>query len=61
MIDKDKVEEIIGHGVGGVCPFGINPGVDVYLDRSLKGLKYFPAVAVLRVLLSLLCRNGKIF
>ncbi len=36
MIPHDEVEEIVGHKVGGVCPFGINPGVDVYLDVSLK-------------------------
>lgn len=36
MIPFDKVEELIGHKVGGVCPFGINENVDVYLDNSLK-------------------------
>ena len=36
MIDYDNVEKLIGHQVGGVCPFGINEGVDVYLDTSLK-------------------------
>ena len=36
MIDYDNVEKLIGHSVGGVCPFGINEGVDVYLDNSLK-------------------------
>lgn len=36
MIKADKVMELIGHDVGGVCPFGINEGVEVYLDRSLK-------------------------
>ena len=38
MIDKEQVEELIGHAVGGVCPFGINEGVKVYLDVSLKKL-----------------------
>ena len=32
----DEVLEQIGHPVGGVCPFGIKPGVPVYLDESLK-------------------------
>lgn len=32
----ESVEELIGHAVGGVCPFGINGGVEVYLDESLK-------------------------
>lgn len=36
MIPFDSVEELIGHAVGGVCPFGINENVDVYLDSSLK-------------------------
>ncbi len=36
MIPFDSVEELIGHPVGGVCPFGINENVDVYLDNSLK-------------------------
>ena len=36
MIAFELVEELIGHGVGGVCPFGINDGVRVYLDESLR-------------------------
>ena len=36
MLGADKVEPLIGHGVGGVCPFGVNEGVDVYLDESMK-------------------------
>ena len=36
MIPFEHVEELIGHGVGGVCPFGINENVKVYLDVSLK-------------------------
>lgn len=36
MLSADEVMELIGHGVGGVCPFGIRDGVTVYLDTSLK-------------------------
>lgn len=36
MIPFDCVEELIGHAVGGVCPFGIKENIDVYLDSSLK-------------------------
>ena len=36
MLPADRVEEIIGHAVGGVCPFGVNEGIPVYLDESLK-------------------------
>lgn len=44
MIPFDKVEESIGHAVGGVCPFGINDGVKVYLDKSLSRFEtVFPA------------------
>ena len=44
MIDKDRVEELIGHEVGGVCPFAVKDGVEVYLDQSLKRFDtVFPA------------------
>ena len=44
MLKSDEVEPLIGHGVGGVCPFGINEGVKVYLDESLKRFEtVFPA------------------
>ena len=36
MLSADRVESVIGHAVGGVCPFGVNPGVPVYLDESLR-------------------------
>lgn len=36
MIPFDEVEAQIGHAPGGVCPFGIRDGVDVYLDESLR-------------------------
>ena len=36
MIPFEDVERLIGHAAGGVCPFGINDGVKVYLDVSLK-------------------------
>lgn len=36
MIGRDEVESLIGHGVGGVCPFGINEGIPVWLDESLR-------------------------
>lgn len=44
MISFDQVEEYIGHKAGGVCPFGINDNVRVYLDLSLKKYEYvYPA------------------
>ncbi len=44
MLTPEEVETLIGHAVGGVCPFGINEGVTVYLDNSLKRFEtVFPA------------------
>ena len=36
MLGADKVEPLIGHGIGGVCPFGVNEGIEIYLDESMK-------------------------
>ena len=36
MIPSDAVESLIGHSVGGVCPFGVSENVKVFLDESLK-------------------------
>ena len=36
MLTPEQAETLVGHAVGGVCPFGINEGVTVYLDESLK-------------------------
>lgn len=36
MLSFEQVEGLVGHAVGGVCPFGIKNGVKVYLDVSLK-------------------------
>jgi prolyl-tRNA editing enzyme YbaK/EbsC (Cys-tRNA(Pro) deacylase) len=45
MIPGDQVEDVIGHDIGGVCPFGINEGVTVYLDESLRQHEIvYPAV-----------------
>lgn len=44
MLSPDQVTELIGHAVGGVCPFGVKEGVRVYLDESLKRFEtVFPA------------------
>ena len=36
MLRPDQLEERVGYPMGGVCPFGVNEGVKVYLDESLK-------------------------
>lgn len=44
MLSMEEAEQLIGHGVGGVCPFAVNDGVTVYLDVSLKRFEtVFPA------------------
>ena len=44
MLSHEEAETLIGHAVGGVCPFAVNEGVDVYLDESLKRFAtVFPA------------------
>lgn len=44
MLSFDEAENLVGHAVGGVCPFAVNEGVDVYLDISLKRFEtVFPA------------------
>ena len=45
MLTAEEVEILVGHAVGGVCPFGINAGVPVYIDKSVLRFKtVFPAV-----------------
>lgn len=44
MLTHDEAATLIGHTVGGVCPFAVNEGVSVYLDESLKRFEtVFPA------------------
>lgn len=44
MLTPQEAEELVGHAVGGVCPFAVNEGVTVYLDQSLKRFEtVFPA------------------
>lgn len=44
MLTPDEAVELIGHAVGGVCPFAVKEGVAVYLDESLKRFDtVFPA------------------
>jgi len=44
MLTPDEAVSLIGHAVGGVCPFAVNEGVTVYLDESMKRFTtVFPA------------------
>ena len=44
MLSPEQVTELIGHAIGGVCPFAVNNNVEVYLDESLRRFEtVFPA------------------
>ncbi|WML37075.1 YbaK/EbsC family protein [Clostridium sp. OS1-26] len=44
MLDLNEVEEITGHPVGGVCPFGLKNPLEVYVDISIKDFDFvYPA------------------
>ena len=44
MLSFDEASNLVGHAVGGVCPFAVNEGVKVFLDESLKRFEtVFPA------------------
>lgn len=44
MLGRDEAEELVGHAVGGVCPFAVKESVEIYLDESLKRFEtVFPA------------------
>lgn len=44
MLSHEEAASMIGHAVGGVCPFAVNEGVEVYLDTSLRRFEtVFPA------------------
>jgi len=44
MLERESAETCTGHAAGGVCPFGVNEGVEIYLDESLRRFTtVFPA------------------
>ncbi len=56
MPTAEEVLELVGHPVGGVCPFGINDGVEVYLDESLRRFEtVYPAVGSANSAIPLSC------
>ena len=58
MISRDQVGELVGHGVGGVCPFGVNEEVRVYLDESLRRFEtVFPAAGSSNSAIELTCEE----
>ena len=58
MPTPDEVLTLIGHPVGGVCPFGINEGIPVYLDESLKRFEtVFPAAGSSNSAIEMTCEE----
>ncbi len=56
MLSREEVPELVGHDVGGVCPFAIHAGVEVYLDVSLKRFEtVFPACGSANSAIELTC------
>lgn len=56
MLSADEAEPLIGHAVGGVCPFAVNDGCDVYLDESLRRFDtVFPACGSSNSAIELTC------
>ena len=56
MLKVDELPELVGHPVGGVCPFGIREGVKVYLDQSLRRFPtVFPACGSANSAIELTC------
>jgi prolyl-tRNA editing enzyme YbaK/EbsC (Cys-tRNA(Pro) deacylase) len=44
MLSAEEVSLLVGHQVGGVCPFAIPENIQVYFDESLKRFEtVFPA------------------
>lgn len=58
MLSPDEVRDLIGHEVGGVCPFGVKDGVPVYFDVSLREFDHiFPACGSSNSAIRLTCEE----
>ncbi len=56
MLTADEAVTLVGHAVGGVCPFAVNDGVEVYLDESLKRFAtVYPAAGSANSAIELTC------
>lgn len=58
MLSADQAAELVGHAVGGVCPFAVREGVEVYLDESLRRFDtVFPACGSSNSAIELTCEE----
>ena len=58
MLTPEEVTELVGHAIGGVCPFAIKEGVEVYLDESMRRFEtVFPAAGSSNSAIQLTCKQ----
>ena len=58
MLSHEEAAQLIGHAVGGVCPFAVNDGVKIYLDKSLKRFNtVYPACGSSNSAIELTCEE----
>lgn len=58
MLSADEVTDLVGHAVGGVCPFALKDGVEVYLDCSMQRFDtVFPAAGSANSAIELTCQQ----
>lgn len=56
MLGHDEASTLVGHAVGGVCPFAVNEGVEIFLDESLRRFTtVFPAAGSSNSAIELTC------
>ena len=56
MLTHEEAHDLIGHDVGGVCPFALPEDVNVYLDVSLKRFEtVYPAAGSSNSAIELTC------
>ncbi len=56
MLSHEEAVELVGHAVGGVCPFAVNEGIKVYTDISMKRFStVFPAAGSSSSAIELTC------
>ncbi len=50
MMAPEVVLEVTGHAIGGVCPFGLENPIDIYLDQSLKEFEKYTLQQAMQIL-----------
>lgn len=58
MLSPEEVDRLVGHAIGGVCPFAVDPAVKVYTDVSMKRFEtVFPAAGSSNSAIELTCEE----